>query len=70
MARIDINAGTRDVYEGEPRTRKKWGRWTVTIEGGMDESPVDVFAEALRRVNGILGSTTDASEYPMYMVKE
>jgi hypothetical protein len=66
MPRINVNTFTRDVQQGEAPERKKWGRWSVTIEGGFDETPRPILIEALQRVEGLIASTSDAASFPMY----
>jgi len=65
MPRIDVRGNTRDVISPS-KGNLIWGRWTVNIEGGFDEEPDESFAEALRRVKGLIAATTNAKEITMY----
>lgn len=69
MPRINVSSFTRDIQQGEGPERKQWGRWSVMIEAGFDEEPGLVMGEALRRVEGLIASTSEAANYPMYCVR-
>ena len=60
-----VTAHTRDITRPS-KENVKFGRWSVTVEGAHNENPAPIFEEALRRVLGLIESTTDASEIPMY----
>jgi hypothetical protein len=63
VSRIDVRGSTREpAHAGKA---SKWGRWTVLIEGGFDESPEPLFAEALDRVKSLISGTKDAESFAM-----
>jgi hypothetical protein len=65
MPRISISSFLNDVVD-QNQTRKKWGRWNATIEGGLNEDPRAAFEETLKRIIAIIEHTGDAKNIPMH----
>jgi hypothetical protein len=62
MPRIHFDI-TTDKVGSEGR---KWGKWSLTAVGGLDENPAHVLQEASRRLEQAIDSLPEGERYPRF----